>query len=327
MTATASIALSLAACSAFTPLGTPSFNRVSNESSAHARMNSSACGKSVVYVTSYNNSVYAYDQKHNNGTPCGQITGIVNPQGLFVDSQRNLWVAVSGNCKTTLSSVLEFAPGTSTPVKTLTDTGGPATGVAVDDTTGTVYVTNFFGYSEGCASGNPGNVEVYANGSTSPTSTLTSATMALAFSDAVDDAGNLYVTYAKASGSGGILEWTGGTGLPTDLGISLAYPAGIQTTKNGALLVCDQEAGCGDFERGSKTMTKLFGTQKPGSYAVALDKREKNAWVENPGATSYQLLQYKYPGPDSRPKRGISITGGGYAGVALSPAAMQGRPY
>ncbi len=62
-------------------------------------------------MTSYDNSVYVYDQKHNGETPCGQITGLTNPQGLFVDKHDHLWVAVAGDCRDTFSSVLEFAPG------------------------------------------------------------------------------------------------------------------------------------------------------------------------------------------------------------------------
>ena len=80
-----------------------------------------------------------------------------------------------------------------------------------------------------------------------------------------------------------------------------------------------------DFEPGSTTMTNMFAT--PGAFGVALDRSEKNAWVENPGASSGQLQQYKYPGPDKAPKHSITVPGGGYAGVALSPPAAAGEPY
>ena len=292
------------------------------------RMTASACGKSVVYVTSYDNSVYIYRQTHNGQAPCGQVTGLINPQGLFVDRQRNLWVAVAGDCRTQFSSVFEFAPGGTTPIQTLEDPDGPATGVAVDNRTGTVYVTNFFGYLRGCGSGNNGTVEVYAKGSTTPTGTLSDPNMNYAFNDAVDDRGNLYVTYLKLNGptgSGRIDEWTNGSGSPADLGITLQAPGGIQTTKSGALLVCDQSAACGEFAPGSTTMTNLFATGMPGSFGVALDKREQHAWVEN---AAYGLLQrYRYPGPDAHPKESITVPNGGYAGVAVSPAAPQGAPY
>jgi DNA-binding beta-propeller fold protein YncE len=294
---------------------------------ARPLMHDTGCSKSIVYVTSYNNSVYIYDQKHNAGTPCGQITGLVNPQGIFVDAHRNLWVAMEGNCRTAYSSVLEFAPGTSTPVKTLEDPGGPATDVAVDNKSGTVYVTDFFGYSQGCASGKNGLVEVYAGGSTTPTSSLSESAVVAIVNDAVDDQGNLYVTWDDATGDGHVDEWLSGSGSPKNLGIILGAAGGIATTKTGALLVCDQLYGCGNVEPGSGKLTNLFATQSEGAFGIALDKREKTAWVENPSLNSGQLQEYKYPGPDKQPKQSVTVTGGGYAGVALSPAAPEGRPY
>jgi hypothetical protein len=292
-----------------------------------ARMTTTGCSNQVVYATSYNNSVYVYDQTHNGKTPCGQITGVTNPQGLFVDKKANVWVAVSGNCKSQLSSVLEFAPGGSSPIKTLQDPAGSATDVALDNKSGTVYVTNFFDYAEGCASGNNGGVEVYANGSTTPTGTLSDPNMTYAFNDAVDSKGNLYVTYLDQSGTGQIDEWLGGAGSPQNLGITLQAPGGIQTTATGALLVCDQSAACGDFAPGSTTMTNLFATKTPGSFGVALDKHERHAWVINPGLSAKQLQEYVYPGPDSRWQQTVTIPGGAYEGVAVSPASPQGAPY
>ncbi len=314
------------AASSVLPAGASSASARTNR----ARMQASGCGASVVYVTSYDNSVYIYDRRHNAKTPCGQITGVTNPQGLFVDKQRNLWVAIAGDCTKAFSSVLEFAPGSTTPLKTLQDPGGSATDVVVDNASGTVYVTNFFDYTRGCASGNDGVVEVYAGGSTTPTGTLSDPHMNYAFNDAVDDRGNLYVTYLQLNGptgSGRIDEWIGGAGSPIDLGITLQAPGGIQTTASGALLVCDQSAACGDFAPGSTTMTNRFATRHPGSFGVALDEREKHAWVENPGRLSRQLQRYVYPGTAERPQEAISVPGGGYAGVAVSPPAPQGAPY
>ncbi|MBV9334117.1 MAG: hypothetical protein JO146_08920 [Candidatus Eremiobacteraeota bacterium] len=324
--------MALSACSG--PLGNspaPSFPHNVGRSPLSARappMRASGCGKSVVYVTSYDKSVYLYDRKAT--TPCGQITGVVNPQGLFVDKHLNLWVAVAGDCKNQYSSVFEFAPNGSTPIKTLQDPAGPATDVAVDNKSGTVYVTNFFGYTKGCISGNNGAVEVYAGGSTYPTGTLSDANMNYAFNDAVDNQGNLYVTYLKLNGptgSGRIDEWSGGSGSANDLGITLEAPGGIQTTRTGALLVCDQAVACGDFEPGSTTMSRLFATQSPGAFGVALDKHEHNAWVENGSLSAGQLQRYHYPGPDKAAKESISVPNGGYAGVAVSPPAPQGAPY
>lgn len=291
---------------------------------------SAGCSSQVVYVTSYDNSVYVYDQSHNGKTPCGQITGVTNPQGLFVDKNHDLWVAVSGDCRTQFSSVLEFAPGGSTPIKTLQDPDGAATDVAVDDNSGTVYVTNFFNYTTGCASGNNGVVEVYKKGHSTPTKTLSDPNMTYAFDDAVDNQGNLYVTYLKVNGptgTGRINEWTGGSGSPVDLGITLQAPGGIATTKSGALLVCDQGAACGEFLPGSTTMTKLFGTKHTGWFGVALNRRENDVWVENPSLGNNQLENFVFPGPRKKPRQSLTVPDGGYAGVAVSPAAPQGKPY
>ncbi len=78
---------------------------------------------------------------------------------------------------------------------------------------------------------------------------------------------------------------------------------------------------------GSTTMTNLFATKNPGSFGVALNKGETQAWVENPGLSSKQLQLYHYPGPDTKAMKSITVPGGGYAGVAVSPAALQGAPY
>ena len=74
-------------------------------------------------------------------------------------------------------------------------------------------------------------------------------------------------------------------------------------------------------------MTNLFATKNPGSFGVALNKRENRAWVENPGLSAKQLQRYAYPGSPGRPMESITVPGGGYAGVAVSPAAPQGAPY
>jgi hypothetical protein len=90
----------LAGCGGSPPLaGAPAMGRTAEVAGGQPRMDASGCGKSVVYVTSYDNSVYIYNQKHNGGASCGQITGLTNPQGLFVDEHGNVWVAIAGDCR------------------------------------------------------------------------------------------------------------------------------------------------------------------------------------------------------------------------------------
>ena len=305
---------SLAACSTRTsssptvwPAGTTVAMRVASGAS---------CTSKVVYATSYDNSIYEYDQANLSGGPCAQITGLSNPQGIFVDAQRNLWV-VNGGTKT----ILEFAPGGSSPMQTLNDPSGFPVDVTVDAQSGTVYVSNFF--QNGSL---PGVIEVYASGSTSPTATLSDPNMAYAFYDAVDAKGNLYVTFLTPSGQGQVNRWRHGTGSPQNLGISLHAPGGIATTSSGALLICDQSApACGEFARGKTRMTHKFATSQADPFAVALDRSERTAFVADSSAGN--VTAWKYPGPDAHPLAQLAIPNGAYAGVAASPAAPAGRPW
>jgi hypothetical protein len=298
------------------------------QSSAHMpHYSASGCGKQIVYAASYDNTVYIYDQMHNGKTACGAVTGLTNPQGLFVDKSQNLWVVNGGNGRSVPSEVLEFAPGNPNPIKTLSDSTGFPVDVAVDNNSGTVYVTNFFQNGS-----KPGVVEVYAGGSTTPTSTLSDPNMTYAFYDAVDNQGNLYVTYLEVNGPSGVgrvNEWIGGTGSAIDLGITLVAPGGIQTTSSGALLICDQAApACGQFTPGSTTMTNLIATKDPDPFAIALDAKERHAFIEDLYPSTPGILErWAFPGPRKRQQEKIPVPGGAYAGVATSPAAVQGAPY
>jgi DNA-binding beta-propeller fold protein YncE len=294
----------------------PSQSFVRGPQSVH--MDASACGTHVLYAASYNNTVQIFNEGALHQGACGSITGLSNPQGLFVDSSGDLWVVNQGP-----KQVLEFPPGGQMPMLTLSDPSGYPVDVAVDNHSGTVYVSNFF--QNGSA---PGVIEVYPKGATSPTATLSDPNMQYAFYDAVDDKGNLYVTYLEGGNfaPGQVDEWIGGTGTPTNLGITLKAPGGIATTKTGALLICDQAApACGSFTRGSTTMTKLFATKESDPFAVALGRTDMRAYVEDPGSGDFYA--YMYPGPDRRPSSAIAVPGGAYAGIALSPAAPEGKPW
>ncbi len=172
------------------------------------RMDTAACGTHVLYAASYNNTVQIFNEGSLHQGACGSITGLSNPQGLFVDASGDLWVVNQGP-----KQVLEFAPGGSSPTLTLSDPSGYPVDVAVDNHSGTVYVSNFF--QNGSA---PGVIEVYPKGATSPTATLSDPNMAYAFYDALDDKGNLYVTYLEGGNfaPGQVDEWIGGTGQPDE---------------------------------------------------------------------------------------------------------------
>jgi hypothetical protein len=331
-------AAAVAACSAQTPSSPlPSSAQGSDLSSRSigtlpsVRFDAAACPASVVYiVSSGNSSVQIYDPSQLAVGPCGRVTGLVSPQGLFVDSKGELWVVDAA-----AQQIFEFAPGTTSPVLTLSDPNGVPYDVVVDGSDGTAYVTEYKNNV------NPSTlVEVYAKGSTMPTGSLSDPNARNGAYDAIDNKGNLYVTFMTQDNKAQVDRWMGGAGSPQNLGLKLISAGGIVTTASGSLAVCDPFGfRCGSFARGSTMMSNVFGHMGLGSGGVgpdkppflhpdtlALDRRERLAYV-----AAESLTTWRFPGPDHRPNHlpvaEFNIPGGAGQGLAVSPASHPGAPY
>jgi sugar lactone lactonase YvrE len=324
-------AAAIAACSAWTPSSLAPNSAQSVAQAAGTRFDSAGCPASVVYIVSNGNrSIEIYDASNLGAGPCGSVTGLSSPQGLFVDSKGNLWVvdAVS-------QQIFEFAPGKKNPAVTLSDPNGVPNDVVVDETSGTAYVTEYQNNV------NPRTlVEVYPKGSTLPTGSLSDPNARNGAYDTVDNKGNLYVTFMTQDNKAQVDRWIGGAGSPQNLGLQLVSSGGIVTTASGSLAVCDPFAfRCGSFPRGSTTMSRVFGHMGRFSEGVgpdkppflhpdtlALDRDEHLAYV---AATS--LTTWKFPGPNHRPNHlplvEIRIPGDAGQGVAVNPASPPGAPY
>jgi hypothetical protein len=298
-----------------------------------ARMDAASCPASVVYVVAatQGSSIQIYDRAHLRGGPCGSITGLASPQGLFVDGHSNLWVTDANQ-----KNVYEFVPGGKTPAMTLNDPNGVPAGVVVDEKSGTVYVVDYqnFLYPTQLA-------EVYAKGSTTPTGALSDPNARNGGSDAIDNQGNVYVTFMTQSNAAQVDEWLGGKGNSKNLGLKLISAGAIVTTSTGTLAVCDPFAfRCGEFAPGSTKMSHVFGHMGRGRSndvipdklpllhpdGLALDRSERQAFV-----SAKSLTQWNFPGPNGRPNHlpvvEVKVPGGAYAGVAVSPASRPGAPY
>ena len=200
---------------------------VANRGSADKRRVSSAV---YAYVDDpYGNFVDAFDRR---GKLLGKITtGLNGPQGLYVDSSRNLWVAnTSGN------NVLVFPPGSSTPSRTLDDAGAYP-GDVVLGTDGTAYVANILDQS------GYGSIEVYPPGQSEPARALRDPDAAENLFITIDTHGNLFVTVAKLPVKGLYIgrvdEYVGAqqSGLKR-LRMKLGAPGGIHVFRS-RLLICD----------------------------------------------------------------------------------------
>lgn len=324
-------AILIAVAAACSPTGSSSFASTATGQSAVHR-DASTCPASVVFVVGGStSSIQIYDGVQRGAKPCGSIIGLQEPQGLLSDSMGNLWVADAGAQK-----VYEFMPGASTPTITLSDPNGMPNAVAIDEASHTVYVIEYQNKVNASTL-----VEVYANGSTTPTGTLSDPDARNGGFGAVDDQGNLYVTFMTQANLAQVDEWTGGAGTPKNLGLKLISDGAIVTTKTGALAVCDPFAyRCGVFARGSTSMSHVFGhmgrhrgagiapDKRPWLHpdAMALDRDEHRAYV-----VSNTLSQWNFPGPSRRPSHRpqveIKVPGGAGSGVAVNPASKPGAPY
>jgi hypothetical protein len=183
----------------------------------------------LVYMSSWG-TASVVDVLTMKGRQVGQITsGLVEPQGLFVDAKGSLWVANASN-------VLVYPRGSLSPSKTLTDSVGAPIDVTVCPD-GTAYVADLSDNSDGHAS-----IQVYASGSTTPTGNLDYATDFLNPFLTCDAAGNVFVALLTGDyvGDGLVVEFPHGKQKGAkSLGIVLQSPGGIKPDNAGNLLVTD----------------------------------------------------------------------------------------
>ncbi|MGC2632624.1 MAG: hypothetical protein WA215_00275 [Candidatus Cybelea sp.] len=199
-------------------------------STSHGFMKAIGARTQLVYMSSWG-TASVVDVLTMKGKQVGQITnGLAEPQGLFVDTKGNLWVANGSN-------VVVYPRGGLSPSTTLTDSVGDPTDVTVCPD-GTAYVADLYDNS----SSNHSSIQVYAHGSTTPTGNLDYATDFRNPFLTCDAAGNIFVAIltGESAGDGGVVEFPHGKQKGAkDLGIVLQSPGGIKPDNAGNLLVTD----------------------------------------------------------------------------------------
>jgi hypothetical protein len=199
-------------------------------STSHGFMKAIGARTQLVYMSSWG-TASVVDVLTMKGKQVGQITnGLAEPQGLFVDTKGNLWVANGSN-------VVVYPRGGLSPSTTLTDSVGDPTDVTVCPD-GTAYVADLYDNS----SSNHSSIQVYARGSTTPTDNLDYATDFRNPFLTCDAAGNVFVAIltGESAGDGGVVEFPHGKQKGAkDLGIVLQSPGGIKPDNAGNLLVTD----------------------------------------------------------------------------------------
>jgi hypothetical protein len=285
------------------PVGTASV-------SIHSWLDSRARPKEILYVSDpFLGVVNLYDPSRKDGRPIGQIADFKQPEGLSVDSSKDLWVADFGH-----RNVLGFREGSLFPFFELSDPSGYPNAVCSRAYSPMFYVVNF----ESATGGNGQTIDVYADESKKPTSVLTDPNAANLLYCAVNAKGDLFVTMENTSGCGEVDEFKLGKTTPEVVLTGLAYPTGIAFDDHDYLVVSETNAGAiriyaPPYGKGPKSSFSYSGS----ILQIALDASATHLW----GADRAHVVAREFSYPDgAAEKETQSEQLFQPAGVALSPA-------
>lgn len=267
--------------------------------------------RAVLYGSSYDGGfINIYPLRGNNQQVIGQLTsGLVSPQGIVVDRHQRLWVA-----NTNAFNIVAFRRGQTEPFKTLSDPGYYPVSVAVAPD-GTVYAGNVVGVS-----GPPGNIEVYAHGSTTPTLTLTYGQLELVFGLGVDQSGDLFVSYLPTSGPPALIEFPNGSTTAQQMPTSDESDGDIIFDRSDDLVMEDGQGALGVWPApwggGPTRAVPAFGNEP------TFDRAENRVWVALANPSTPEILGYDYTSGAlvDTITNGFTQTGIPY-GVAIDPSA------
>lgn len=247
---------------------------------------------SLIYVAN-NDQVVIYPESGYNPQPIGAITdGVNGAYGLFVDPQRDLYVANS-------TTITAYRPGTLHPWMVYSDTASPL--YVVKDHAGKLYAAN-----------RNGTVSEYAPMKTAPNLTLQTPGVE-ADGINLDDADNLYVAYRDQSGMGSIEKFRPNAKNGRVLGMKLDRPQGLQLDHSGDILVVESGREVVDIYPPDRRTPSQIVQAGEGVTQVVLREAEDNMYVSNFATTDIDISHY----PPGEFQLKID-TGVGIEGMALS---------
>lgn len=182
-----------------------------------------------IYVSTVNGHVYKYKTPNVKNLPPVCTVGGFNYSGTFgiaTDASGDVYVPLN-------TGVIDvYAPACGGLLKALTPAPSGATQAGAVATDGNTVYGAYFKPAP--------SIQVYANGSTSPTGTLTDPSISYPIGLAVDSQHDVFLSYQNTSGGGAVIEFPGGS-MPGAVlsNIVTANPSGVLVDHSNKLLVVD----------------------------------------------------------------------------------------
>ncbi len=256
------------------------------DAKAHSWMDPAvrATHKALLYVADlYLADVRVYMEDGHHQRPVGEITsGIDDASGLFVDSERNLWVA-NQTGYVYQSEILRYPQGSTTPDKTLYDTSGApsAIWVAKDQT---VYVVSTPVYGSSV-------IVKYPKGRQQ--SQIVTDPHLFLFSVVGDGHGNLYAGGQLETGDGEVDVLPAGKTTWQNTGMITNVPSALAFDAQGNLLVSSDAFLT--FHIGQKQPSNTIPCNRSDCEQVAFDRSGKHLWAIEAADYTGNVFEFDYP--------------------------------
>lgn len=257
----------------------------------------------LLYISDYaNNVVEVYSQRGKEQVPIGKLTGLDNPTGVAIAPNGDVYVS-----NYTSETISVFHKSQTMPYKSLQlDTNYGGTNVAIAG--GVVYagtVTNI--------------IDLFAHGSTSPTSSLTDLNLSHVYSIAVDGAGDVF-DMGVGSSRTLVDEFPAGSSSAATLPIAVSSEGqfgGLAIDAEDNLYVDDCGAEVVSVYAPPYTAAPIREISYSGgaAYGLVLQKHAKGFWLASRGLDAG--LRYNLNGKllDETSSSGLSQP----YGIAVSP--------
>lgn len=256
-------------------------------------------------------------ERAQNPPPKKTLNFGVITEGVWVDRNGILYVALSGQTPSQVGKVEEFKPGAKSPFITITS-GISVPQFLVVDAKGTLYVDQSFGLSV--------QILEYPAGKTSPQTTLqiTEKGEGLAGGLTLDASGNLYVhTFFLDNPPSRVYRFASGQTTGQDLQLKgLGDTTGLASDANGNLYASDSAGGISVYAPGQTTASRSISPAPSQYFDDFVATRSGKLYVAQGegGFSQASLLEYAVGG--SQPVNVLSGHLQGPLTAALRAAAF-----